>query len=141
SYIYAKGCGGVSIHSATRMPVDELALALAIFCALHDAPERAAARCLDGATAREHFDESVAWARSNASVVRLLRSNRGAIEADKYTLSPSRSWLSRALGIGAKKRRKTDEEELADLERSAMEQAAASSKRPAMDAAKQKRLA
>jgi hypothetical protein len=137
SYIYAKGCGGVSVHSATTMPVDELALALAIFCALHEVSERSAARHLDH-TAGEHFDESVAWARSNASVVRLLRSKPRTFEGDGYTLSPSRSWLARKLGIGTKKRAATPDDELAELERAAL--AAPKSERR-IDPAKQKRLA
>src|SRR5262249_25197124 len=56
SYIYMKGCGGVNVHSATRMPVADVGVALAIHCRLHGIPEAAAAKHLD-VTPREAFDE------------------------------------------------------------------------------------
>ncbi|MBK8255351.1 MAG: hypothetical protein IPK82_22170 [Polyangiaceae bacterium] len=115
SHIYQKGCGGVSVHSATKMGVDELALALAIFCELHQVPARLAEKHLE-TTPREHFDESSVWAASNRKVVKMLRSDPIAIEEERYHLSEARSWLSRALGIGTKKR-STPEEELAQLEK------------------------
>ena len=96
SYLYMKGCGGVQVHSATRMPVDEVTVALGVFCRLFDVPERAAGKHLD-ATQAEHFDEGYAWASSNAAVVRMLRASPDAVRAGAYTLSPSRSWLSRIL--------------------------------------------
>jgi hypothetical protein len=121
SYIYAKSCGGVSVHSATRLPVGEAALALAVFCKLHQVPERLASKHLDP-TPREHFDEAAVWAGSNAPVIRLLRADPEAIEVDDYKLSPARSWLARALGIGQKaKVARASDEEMAELERSLAE--------------------
>ena len=75
SHIYKKGCGGVMVHSATRMPVDELTVALAIFCKLHDVSERTAARHLE-LTPRSHFDEAWAFASSNAAVAAGLQQRR-----------------------------------------------------------------
>lgn len=138
SFIYAKGCGGVHVSSATRMPVDEITLALGIFCRLHDVPERVAAKHLE-VTPAEHFDEGYAWASSNASVVRLLRKNPKAVRAGEYSLSPSRSWLSRVLGVGAKKHARNVDEELAELEQSV--KAGAALPKKAMDPAKAKKLA
>src|SRR5262249_45509271 len=106
SYLYMKGCSGVQVHSATRIPVDEITVALGVFCRLFDVPARAAAKHLDP-TPAEHFDEGYAWASSNASVVRLLRTGPDAVRADEYTLSPSRSWLARVLGVGGRKRAAT----------------------------------
>jgi len=117
SYIYMKGCGGVQVHAATQMPVDELTVALAVYCKLHDVPERVAAKHLE-LTPGEHFDEASVWASSNMSVVRLLRANPQAFEEDTYSLSPARSWLARVLGVGKKKRASSPDEELAELERS-----------------------
>jgi len=116
SYIYMKGCGGVQVHSATSMPVDEVTVALAVFCRLFDVPERAAMKHLE-LTPSEHFDEAYAWASSNASVVKMLRTDREGVDADRYALSPSRSWLARVLGVGKSKRPATPDEELAMLER------------------------
>ncbi len=115
SYIYAKGCGGVQVHSATRMPVDEVTLALAIFCKLHQIPDRLAERHLQ-VTPRAHFEESAVWASSNAQLVRMLREDRARVAADDYAIGESRSWLARALGIG-KKRSRGLEDDLVALER------------------------
>jgi hypothetical protein len=140
SYIYAKGCHGVHVQSATRMPVDEITVALGLFCRLFDVPERAAARHLE-VTPAEHFDEGYAWASSNASVVRLLRARPDAVRAGEYTLSPSRSWLARVLGVGAKKRATSPHDELADLERAVLAAPASKGGQKPADAAKAKRLA
>ncbi len=140
SYLYMKGCGGVKVHSATKMPVDEVAVALGVFCRLFDVSERAAAKHLDP-TQAEHFGEAYAWASSNASVVRLLRKSPDTVRAGDYTLSPSRSWLSRVLGVGARKRPATADEELADLERAALAAAPSRAAKRAPDAAKARKLA
>jgi hypothetical protein len=139
SYIYAKGCGGVQVQSATKMPVDEITVALGLFCRLFDVPERTAAKHLE-LTPGEHFDEGYAWASSNHAVVKLLRSDPDSVRADRYALSASRSWLARALGVGKSKRPATPDEEVAELER-AMLAAAPKSAGTAKDPAKAKRLA
>jgi hypothetical protein len=140
SYLYMKGCSGVQVHSATRMPVEEITVALALFCKLHQIPERAASRCLSP-TPREHFDEAWAWAASNGSVVRILRSAPEVIEGDAYTLSPARSWLSRVLGGGLKKRVSTPEEELLMLERAVEKEGVKAGPQRVVDAEKQRRMA
>jgi hypothetical protein len=99
SYIYSKGCGGPRVSSATKLPVEEICLALGLFCRLHQLPPRSAAVHLDP-TPRAHFDAAEQWVRSNAGVVSLLRTDRAAIEAETYSLSEARSWLSRLFGLG-----------------------------------------
>lgn len=143
SYLYAKGCGGVKVHSATKMPVDELALALAIYCRLHGVPDRVAARHLD-VTPRAHFDESTVWASSNAALVRMLRTAPERIAADDFVISPSRSWLARTLGLGKRRTSRTPEDELRELERelSRGDEGAAGAARPRpRDESKAKKLA
>jgi len=140
SYLYMKGCGGVQVHSATRMPVDEVTTALGLFCRLFDVPARAAAKHLD-VTPAEHFDEGYAWASSNAAVVRMLRQKPQAVRDGEYSLSPSRSWLARVLGVGARKRAASPEDELAALERAALSAPAPSSRKTPADAARAKKLA
>jgi hypothetical protein len=74
----------------------------------------------------------------------MLRSSPDAVRAGDYTLSPARSWLSRVLGMGAKKRATTPDEELADLERSMRGMSAGSpggATKKALDPAKAKKLA
>lgn len=146
SHIYAKGCSGVQVHSATKMPVDELTTALAVFCRLHEIPERAAARHLE-LTPREHFEEGYAWAASNSAAVRLLRQAPETIAADGYALQPARSWLARVLGVGKSKKASSPEEELLLLEqaagqagRGALGASKALAPRP-VDPEKQRRLA
>jgi hypothetical protein len=139
SYLYQKGCGGVKVHSATRMPVDEITVGLALFCKLFEVPERTAARHLE-LTQSEHFDEAAAWASSNASVVKLLRKKPDAIHEGEYSLSPARGWLARVLGVGAKKHAASPDEELAELERAARAAAPTSAKK-ALDPARARKLA
>ncbi len=150
SYLYMKGCGGVQVHSATRMPVDEITVALGLFCRLFEVPERAAAKHLE-LTPGEHFEEGYAWASSNSSVVRLLRKSPDTVRAGSFALSPSRSWLARVLGVGAKKHATSPDEELAELERAMLTSGpfgrdggglrAPASRKPTLDAAKAKKLA
>lgn len=139
SYIYAKGCGGVQVHSATKMPVDELTLALAIFCKLHGVSDRACAKHLQ-LTPRAHFEEASVWASSNAPVLRMLRADPSTIEGDDFKLGGSRSWLARVLGVGKKATitRATDDD-LAELELS-LKAAPQRASGPA-DAAKARRIA
>jgi hypothetical protein len=116
SYIFKKGCSGVAVHSATRLPADQVALALAIFCSLHGIAPRAASRHLD-VTPRAYFDEAAAWAASNASVIRMVRNNPETVLRDVFTLAPTRSWLARALGFGRSRPATATDADLAALER------------------------
>jgi len=135
SHIYMKSCGGVQVHSATKMGVEELGLALALFCALHELPDRLAQKHLE-TTPRESFDEASVWVASNRKLVRLLRSDPIAIAEDRYQIGEARSWLARALGFG-KKKQVTPEEELAQIEKWVASPAAIK----AVDAKKAARLA
>ncbi len=140
SYIYMQGCGGVQVHSATKMPVGDVGVALGLFCRLFDVPERAAAKHLNP-TQAECFDEGYAWAGSNASVVRMLRATPDAVRAGMYRLSPSRSWLSRVFSRG-KKRGASPDEDLAELERSALAAPRSNgAKKQPMDSARAQKLA
>jgi hypothetical protein len=143
SYIYMKGCSGVSVASATRMPVDEVTVALAIFCKLHQIEGRTAARYLE-LTPREHLDEGLVWASSNLALVGMLRELPGAFEADKYAIAPARSWLARVLGgLGGKKKPDaSSDDDLDALERAfAGAPAMPALKRAPADAAKARKLA
>ncbi|MFO0754843.1 MAG: hypothetical protein U0359_16325 [Byssovorax sp.] len=141
SYMYMKGCGGVKVHSATRMPVDEITVALALFCKLHDVPERQASRSLE-LTPSEHFAEAMVWSHSNASLVKLLRDKPAKIAADEYSIAPARSWLARVLGVGSgKKKAETPEDELAALEQDLSAKAALGPKKAPVDPAKARKMA
>ena len=140
SYIYMKGCSGVSVHSATRMPVDEVTVALALFCKLHKIEGRTAARYLE-LTPREHLDEGLVWASSNSALVEMLREAPATIEADKYVIAPARSWLARVLGgLGGKKKADVSSDDDLDALERAFAGAPALKRAPA-DAAKARKLA
>jgi hypothetical protein len=81
------------------MTVNEIGLALAVYCKLHGVEPRDGRRYLEP-TPQGCFLEAVAWADSNAKVVRLLRDAPDAVRSGGYSLSPARSWLRRVLRIG-----------------------------------------
>jgi len=94
SHITHKGCSGVTVQSATALPLEEQAVLLALSCALFGLSARAAASELD-AEARSRFEEARAWLDANRGVVELVREDRRAIEADRYALAEPGGWLSR----------------------------------------------
>ena len=137
SHMYAKSCGGVNVQTATAMPVGEVAVALAMFCHLHDVPDRVASKHLE-LRQGEYFDEAAAWTRSNSSLMGKLRSDPEVVIKGDYSLSEARSWLARKLGFGKPKgNHAPGEDELAVLARD-LEGAP---KQRTVDEAKAKKLA
>lgn len=105
----------MNVAVATQMTVDEIGLALAIYCKLHRVEPGAARRHLDP-TPRACFNEAVAWTGSNASVVKRIKDDPESIAMQAYSLSPARSWLARTLGLGrAKDVGSADDDELASV--------------------------
>jgi len=84
---------------ATHMTVDELSLALAMYCKMHGENPRVARRHLD-ATPKMHFDEAVVWAESNTKVINLVASDPATIGEGGYSLNQARGWFSRLIGLG-----------------------------------------
>jgi len=98
SHVYAKSCGGPSIHRGTALSTSELAFLLALFCAMNDLAARAARKHL-GATQREAFDEAAAFVARNDVVVKKLREAPELLEAGVFRFEERRGLLSRlALG-------------------------------------------
>ncbi|HZO15795.1 MAG TPA: hypothetical protein VFB62_21125 [Polyangiaceae bacterium] len=134
AYIYQKGCGGVRIGSATRLPVNELTLSLAIFCKLHAI--RAVSE-LDP-SAKAFFAEARRWADTNERAIGLVASDRTAVDAQSYDLRPARGWFSRLVGLGRSGVSAPDD---AELDAVAAEISSARSKRDAdVDTAKARRM-
>jgi hypothetical protein len=76
SHVYAKSCGGPSIHQGTALSPGEAAVMLALFCAVSDdspANDADAARKYLGTTQLEAFDEARDWLSANAALVAKLR--------------------------------------------------------------------
>jgi len=94
--VWAKSCGGLRMAQATVMSVEEAAVALALFVAVHGIKPSAAASNL-GATQREAFDLAVAWTESNPDLVEALRDRPEFLESGLFQMEPVRGLLGRWL--------------------------------------------
>ncbi len=137
SHIVVKGCGGMKVHSATRMPVEETTFALALFCSHFGVPSAGAKRHLDP-TQRESFAEAEAWMANNGALLKMMKGDRELIVRGDYELGESKGILSRLFGIGRKAKAKAPTQD--ELEALAASQAA-KARATTKDPAKAKRLA
>jgi len=96
SYVYARSCGGPSIHQGTAHSASELAVLLALFCATTETAPRAARKHL-GATQAEAFDEACAFVRRNDALVDKLREAPELLEGGAFAFEEKRGLLSRLL--------------------------------------------
>jgi hypothetical protein len=94
--VWAKSCGGLRMAQATVLGVDELAVALALFGALHGVKPSAARSSL-GATQREALDLAEAWVESNPRLVEALRDRPALLEAGVFEMEPVRGLVGRWL--------------------------------------------
>jgi hypothetical protein len=94
SHVYAKSCGGPSIHRGTALDTGDLAFLLATFCALSNVSPRAARKHL-GATQTEAFDAASAFVSKNVTLVRKLREAPELLETGLVTFESSRGFFSR----------------------------------------------
>jgi hypothetical protein len=122
SYMYAKGCHGVHVDRATVLQVNEVAVALALFAAIHGRSPREFTHQLDP-TQREAFAEAKSWVDSNGKLLKRLKRDPGAVAADEHLLvQEARPWLARVLGFGGGKKKRSvdvfDDEAIAALEAS-----------------------
>jgi len=136
SYIYSKGCGGVRIGSATKLPVQEIAVALAVYCRLNDVAANVLQPHLEP-TPRDHFVRAIRWAKANVGVIQLMRDDPEVLQADGYALAEGRSWLAKLFGSRSKRAASvpTDDE----LQKVAESLGKPKSTKP-VDPAKEKRL-
>jgi hypothetical protein len=100
SSVWAKSCGGLRMAQATAMPVEETAVALALFVALHDHSMSLARKHL-GATQREAFDLAQDWIESNPMLIASLRDRPERLRSGAVDLEPVRG----AIGQWLHKRR------------------------------------
>ena len=96
SAVWAKACGGLRMAQATVTPVEEMAVALALFVAIHGHKVSEARKHL-GATQREAFDVAQDWVESNEALVATLRDRPGQLAAGAIDFEPVRGlfgqWL------------------------------------------------
>jgi len=94
--VWAKSCGGLRMSQATVLPVEELAVALALFVAVHG-KKPSEARAHLGATQREAFDLAQDWVESNPMLIESLRDRPALLEGGVFDLEPVRGMLGRWL--------------------------------------------
>ncbi len=96
SAVWAKACGGLRMAQATVTPVEEMAVALALFVAIHGHKVSEARKHL-GATQREAFDVAQDWVESNGALVATLRDRPAELAAGAIDFEPIRGlfgqWL------------------------------------------------
>jgi hypothetical protein len=105
SYVYAKGCGGVKVHSATRLDVSEQGVLLALFVRDHGIKPGLAKTHLD-TTPREAFEAGIAWCDSNTEIMHALATRPETLAGGLFTISPVKGLLGRIFG----RRRSVDAE-------------------------------
>jgi hypothetical protein len=125
SAVWAKSCGGLRMAQATVLPVEETAVALALFAAIHGYKPPQARKHL-GATQREALDVAQDWVESNPMLIASLRDRPQRLESGTLDLEPVRGllgqWLHKrrleqalrarpasASAITAERRRRLDE--------------------------------
>lgn len=94
--VWAKSCGGLRMAQATVLSVEETAVALALFAAVHGV-RASAARAHLGATQREAFDLAEAWVESNPFLVESLRDRPELLESGAFAIEPVRGMVGRWL--------------------------------------------
>jgi hypothetical protein len=94
SHVFSKGCGGVNVHSGTALSPDELALALALFCAVHGKKKGEAREHL-APTQREAFDAAWAWVASNKRLVAALRTAPETLVDGIFPMEETKGLLGR----------------------------------------------
>src|SRR5215467_2836518 len=92
--VYTKSCGGLRMHRATHLSVEELAVLVALFLKLHG-KKAALARSHLEATQSEAFDEAWRWVGSNDLLVSTLRDRPAHLEDGVFALEPPRGIVGR----------------------------------------------
>lgn len=94
SHVYTKSCGGPAMHRGTALAPSELAMLLALFCAVSEHSPRAARKHL-GATQVEAFDEAWTFVSGNGSLIGKLREAPELLEGGAFAFENKRGLFSR----------------------------------------------
>jgi hypothetical protein len=90
--VWAKSCGGLRMARATSLSVEEIAVALALFAAVHGYRPSEARRHL-GATQRAAFETAQDWVDSNPWLIDSLRDAPHRLQTGDLDLEPVRGIL------------------------------------------------
>jgi hypothetical protein len=96
AHIYGKSCGGARVSRHTHLTVEESAVALALFGALHGVKPGTARTHLE-TTQRAAFAEAVDWVESNPSIVTQLRTRPEVLEAGMFRCEETKGFLGKIL--------------------------------------------
>jgi hypothetical protein len=129
SAVWAKSCGGLRMAQATVLPVEELAVALALFAGVHGHKVSVVRRHL-GTTQREALDVADDWVESNPFLMESLRDRPARLESGVLDLEPVRGvfgqWLHKRKLERAMRLRPTKESSvITDARRRRLEEVAA----------------
>jgi hypothetical protein len=94
--VWAKSCGGLRMAQATVLPVEEIAVATALFVALHGSKASQARKHL-GATQREALETALDWVESNPMLVTSLRERPSRLVSGVADLEPVRGVIGQWL--------------------------------------------
>jgi hypothetical protein len=94
--VWAKSCGGLRVAQATVLPVEETAVVLALFLAVHEVKSSRARKHL-GATQREALEVAEDWVESNPMLVASLRDRPRLLESGALDLEPVRGVIGQWL--------------------------------------------
>lgn len=94
AYVYTKSCGGPSVASVTKVGLDELSVAFALFIATGNHSFRGAHRALE-TTQQSLLEEARHLIESNRSLVNLLANNPSRVARGDFELEESFGWLGR----------------------------------------------
>ena len=92
--VYTKACGGLRMHTATHLPLEDLTVALALFVRVHELKPSAARAHLE-TTQCEAFDEAMRWVDSNEAIVTALRDRPEDLTDGLFTIEPVRGLIGR----------------------------------------------
>jgi hypothetical protein len=94
--VYAKSCGGVRMHRATHLSVEELGVLVALFLKARGLKPSLARPHLE-TTQREALDEALRWADSNERLMTTLRERPALLEDGVFEIEPVRGLLGRVM--------------------------------------------
>ena len=92
--VWGKSCGGLRMARATAFSLEEVAVALSMFGAIHEVKPSEARANLD-ASQREAFDLAWAWMESNPPLVEDLRDRPELLTQGVFEVEPVRGAIAR----------------------------------------------
>ena len=94
AHVYGKSCGGARVTQHTHLTVEEIAVALALFAAVHRVKPGDVRAHLE-TTQREAFGEAHDWVSSNPTIVAQLKSRPEVLEAGMFRVEETKGFFGK----------------------------------------------